>query len=57
MSNVSFDVDLLSGLLAWQEENSASAEEAAVYFLSTQSDIWSQWVSDAAGEKLSALIK
>ncbi len=57
MSRVSFSVDLMSGLLAWQEENSASAEEAAVYFLTTQSDVWSQWVNDAAGEKLSALIQ
>ncbi len=57
MSNVSFDVDLLSALLAWKEQNSASAEEAAVYFLTTHSDVWSQWVNDAAREKLSALIK
>ncbi len=57
MGNVSFDVELMSGLLAWQEENSASAEEAAVYFITTQSAVWSQWVNDAAREKLSTLIK
>lgn len=57
MGKVSFDVDLLSGLLAWKEENSASAEEAAVYFLTGNSDIWSQWIDDAAREKLAAFIK
>ena len=57
MGNVSFDINILSQVLAWQEENSASAEEAAVYFLTTQSDVWSQWVNDAAREKLSAFIK
>lgn len=56
MSNVSFEIGLLSSVLAWQEENSASAEEAAVYFLTTQSDVWSQWVNDAAREKLSQFI-
>jgi len=57
MGNVSFDVGLLSGLLAWQEENSASAEEAAVYFLTTQSGVWSQWIDDAARKKLSNFIQ
>lgn len=57
MSNVSFDVELLNSLLAWKEAQSASAEEAAVYFLSNHSDVWSAWVDDAAREKLSALIK
>jgi len=57
MGNVSFDVALMSSLLAWQEQNGASAEETAVYFLSTQSDVWAQWVNDAAREKLSALIQ
>ena len=56
MSKVSFDVDLLSALLAWQEKEGASAEEAAVYFITTQAHVWSQWVNDAAREKLSALL-
>ncbi|MEL6265423.1 MAG: ABC transporter substrate-binding protein [Pseudomonadota bacterium] len=57
MGNMSYDIVLLSELLAWQEENSASAEEAAVYFLTTQSAVWSTWVNDEAREKLGALIK
>jgi glycine betaine/proline transport system substrate-binding protein len=57
MGKVSFDINVLSQVLAWQEENSASAEEAAVYFLTTQSDVWSQWVNDGARKKLSAFIQ
>ena len=57
MSKVSFDVDTLNEMLAWQDANSASAEEAAVYFIQNNSDVWSKWVNDAAREKLAALIK
>ncbi len=57
MGKISFEVGLLSGILAWQEENSASAEEAAVYFLSSHSDVWSQWINDGAREKLATFIK
>jgi len=57
MGKVSFEIGLLSSLLAWQEKKSASAEEAAVYFLTTQSDVWSKWVSDDARAKLSKIIK
>ena len=57
MGKVSFEIGLLSQVLAWQEENSASAEEAAVYFLTNNSDVWSQWVNADAREKLAAFIK
>ena len=57
MKNVSFSVDTLNEVLAWQDDNSASAEEAAVYFIKNKSDVWSKWVDDGAREKLSALIK
>jgi glycine betaine/proline transport system substrate-binding protein len=57
MRNVSFDIDVLNSVLAWKDGKGASAEEAAVHFISNNSDIWSAWVSDAAKEKLSALIK
>lgn len=57
MGNVAFDVDVLSGLLAWQEDNGASAEEAAAHFLSTRSDLWAEWISDDARDKLAHLIK
>ncbi len=57
MGNISFDIDILNSVLAWQDGESASAEEAAVYFLSNHSDVWSTWIDDAAREKLAALIK
>ena len=57
MSNVSFDVDVMNGLLAWKKDKGASAEEAAVRFLNTQKSTWSSWVSDGARKKLSAIIK
>lgn len=57
MSNVSFDIDVLNSILAWADENGASTEEAAVYFITNNSDIWSGWVNDSAREKLAALIK
>ena len=57
MSNVSFDVDVMNGLLAWKKDKGASAEEAAVRFLKTQKNTWSNWVSDGARKKLSAIIK
>jgi glycine betaine/proline transport system substrate-binding protein len=57
VSNISFGTQELSNLLAWQADNSASAEEAAVYFLTQNADTWKSWVNDAAAEKLSAIIK
>ncbi|MEH6576411.1 MAG: ABC transporter substrate-binding protein [Amphritea sp.] len=57
MQNVSFESGLLSQLLAWQEENKASADETAVYFLTTQKDVWSEWISDDAKKNLAAILK
>ncbi|EBA09803.1 ABC transporter substrate-binding protein [Sagittula stellata] len=56
-TNMTFATDQMSGLLAWKDENNASNEEVAVYFLSTASDTWTNWVNDAARENLSALLK
>ncbi len=57
LSNVSFKTDTMSGLLAWQDENNASNEETAVYFLQNNKDIWGPWLNDSAREKLGALLK
>ncbi|MHC8508848.1 MAG: ABC transporter substrate-binding protein [Rhodospirillales bacterium] len=57
MKNVSFKVDTLNTLLAWQDENGASAEEAAVHFLTNYSNVWSKWVSSDARKKLAKMIK
>lgn len=57
LSKMSFTNEQMGSLLAWQDDNSASYEEAAVYFMSNNSDIWSAWLNDEATAKLSALIK
>lgn len=57
MSNLSFTNDKMNGILAWMEDNNASAEEAAVYFLSNNPDIWGEWLNDGARENLSALLQ
>ncbi len=57
MRNISFTNRQMGALLAWKEDNNASADETAVYFLSNNSDIWAGWLNDAACDKLGALIK
>ncbi|MCA8882902.1 MAG: glycine/betaine ABC transporter substrate-binding protein [Rhodobacteraceae bacterium] len=57
MSRVSFTNAQMSEVLAWAEQNQASNEEAAVYFLTQYSDVWSTWINDDARAKLAALIK
>ncbi|TCM87084.1 ABC transporter substrate-binding protein [Rhodovulum steppense] len=56
LAKVSFDVDVMSSVVAWMDENSASGEEAAVHFLTTYPDLWSAWLNDAARERLAALL-
>ncbi len=57
LGNVSFNVDHMNEVLAWMDENGASGEEAAVYYLTNHKDVWSAWLSDAAREKLAAILK
>jgi glycine betaine/proline transport system substrate-binding protein len=57
MSNVTFKTATMSQILAWKEENNASNEEAAVYFLKNNPDEWSGWINASAKVKLSALLK
>ncbi|WP_118132732.1 ABC transporter substrate-binding protein [Oceanicella sp. SM1341] len=56
MSKMTFDTDTMSKLLAWQDENNASAEETAVHYLTNYQDEWSGWLSDGARERLSKLL-
>ena len=57
LSNMSFTNAQMGEVLAWQEDNNASNEEAAVYFLTSYSDVWSGWISEDAKGNLSALLK
>ncbi|ATI43610.1 glycine/betaine ABC transporter substrate-binding protein (plasmid) [Pacificitalea manganoxidans] len=57
MRNVQFTNPQMNDVLAWQEENNASPDEAAVYFLTTYKDVWGNWLNDAAREKLAAILQ
>lgn len=55
--NMSFKTDTMNALLGWQDENSATAEEVAVHYITENPDEWQGWLSDAAREKLSTLLE
>jgi glycine betaine/proline transport system substrate-binding protein len=57
MENISFTNAQMGEVLAWQEANEASNEEAAVYFLTTYKDVWGSWLNDTARENLAALLQ
>ena len=57
MSNVTFETDAMSALLAWKDANNATNEETAVYFLQNNKDVWGNWLNDAAREKLATLLQ
>ena len=56
LTNLRFTNAQMNEVLAWQEDNNASVQEAAVYFLTTYSDVWQGWVSPEARERLAALL-
>lgn len=57
MRNLSFTNAQMNEILAWQEAQGASYEEAAVYFLTSYKDVWGGWLNDAAREKLAPLLQ
>lgn len=57
MGNLTFTNAQMGEVLAWQEANEASNEEAAVYFLTTYKDVWGGWLNDQARGNLSALLQ
>ena len=56
IGNVSFKTEEMSKLLAWQGESNASNEEAAVYYLQNNKDVWAEWLSDDARGNLLILL-
>ncbi|ETW13785.1 glycine betaine/proline ABC transporter, periplasmic glycine betaine/proline-binding protein [Roseivivax marinus] len=56
LRNLQFTNDQMNSILAWQQENSATAEEAAVHFLQNYKDTWSSWLNDSARERLSSML-
>lgn len=57
LSKMSFTNQQFGEIMAWQNANNATADEAAVYYLNKYSGEWSQWLNDEARERLAALIK
>lgn len=57
VSKISFTSLELSQLLAWQADNGASAEEAAVHYLMESKDTVMGWVNEEAAVKLSAILQ
>ena len=56
LGKMTFKTETMSQVLAWKSENNASAEEAAVYFLSNNTDTWKDWLNDSARERLAAIL-
>ncbi|SLN31843.1 glycine betaine transporter periplasmic subunit [Roseivivax jejudonensis] len=57
LSKMQFTNDQMNELLAWREENTASTEETAVRFLTTQQDLWRDWIDEDAQARLSAILE
>lgn len=52
VKKMSFPNDVISSMLAWKEENNASADEAAAWVLTNHGDMVMSWVSADARKKL-----
>ena len=57
LANVSFTNAQIGEVLAWRLDNNASYDEAAVHFLTSNTDVWGAWLNDEAKGKLAALLK
>ncbi len=57
LSKMTFETATMSGILAWMDENNASAEEAAVYFLTNNTGTWRGWLNDSAEENLASVLQ
>ena len=54
IKNLTFPNDVMSKMLAWKQDNNASADEAAAWVLTNYTDMIMGWVNDDARKKLSA---
>ena len=50
------DVENYTRLAAWQIENNASYEDAAIWWLNSSEDVWGQWVTTEAAEGIRAAL-
>lgn len=56
LSKLTFKTGTMSSILAWMDANNASAEEAAVYYLTNYGERWSGWLNDSARERLNQVL-
>ena len=56
LAQLSFETETMSSLLAWMDANNATAEEAAVYYLTNYGEEWSSWLNDDARKRLSRVL-
>lgn len=57
LQNMTFKTSDMSGVLAWKDENNASADEAAVYYLNNFQNEWESWLNDRARTNLASLLE
>ena len=57
LGNYRTSAAITSAQLAFMEENNASANDAAMNFLRTEPEIWTEWVTEEAAERLRAAIR
>lgn len=48
--------DVVSKLMAWMTDNQATGSDGAQHFLKNQPDLWTQWVTPEAAEKIKAAL-
>lgn len=54
LSKMQVPNDLISQVLAWGDDNKATPEEVAMYFLKTHDAVWSAWVPADVADKIRA---
>lgn len=54
LSKMTIPNDTVNAVLAWGDENSASPEDTAAYFLENYPEIWTDWVADDAAQSIQA---
>lgn len=52
-----FSGSFITNTLVWIDDNQATAEDSAMYFLNTYPEIWTKWVTPEAATKITASLK
>ncbi len=56
VKKMSIPNEVVNGILAWKEENNASGNETAGYFMATYPKIWRKWVPKKTAKKLQSAL-